>query len=204
MKDYIERYIYAVTRRLPVESRDEVEAELHAHISDMLSDNPDEEEIDRVLHELGHPRDIASNYNDKKRFVVAPSFYADYQLALKIGLITFGVLALFFSALDALLSVNEDNVWRAIGYVIEHVLNGTFNAVVYVFAFITIGFWIASSDKVQQNMKPWKLKDLMEVPKDKKVYAYKQGRAIFALVFQVIASTIFIVILLRYIDRFGM
>ena len=32
----------------------------------MLSENPDDEEIDRMLHELGHPRDIAANYTEKK------------------------------------------------------------------------------------------------------------------------------------------
>ena len=203
MKDYVERYIYAVTRRLPVNARDEVEAELRAHISDMLSEHPDEAEIDHVLHDLGHPRDIASNYDDRKRFVIAPQFYADYQFALKIGLVVVGVFALFFSALNALLTVDQENVWHAIGYVIEHVLNGTFNAVVYGFAIITIGFWIVSSDKLQKNIKPWQMKDLMEVPKDHKTYAYKRSKAIFALVFQVIFSTIFIVILLYYIHQFG-
>lgn len=203
MKDYINRYIYAVTRRLPIAARDEVEAELRAHISDMLSDQPDETEIDDVLHTLGHPRKIASNYDERKRYVVAPEFYADYQLALKIGLVAIGTFALFFTALNALLSVDQETVWGAIGYVFENILNGTFNAVVFAFAFITIGFWIASSEKVREKMKPWQLKDLMEVPNDHKTTAYKHGKAIVALVFQVIASTVFIVILLYYLERFG-
>ncbi len=203
MKDYIGRYIYAVTRRLPLASRDEVEDELKSHITDMLSENPDEEEIDRVLHELGHPRDIASNYDERKRFVVAPEFYADYQLTLKIGLVAIGIFALFFSALNALLSVDQESAWKAIWYVFERILNGTSQAVIYGFAFITIGFWIASSEKIRDKMKPWKMKDLMEVPKDYKVTSYNHGKAIFALIFQVIFSTAFIAILLYYLDRFG-
>ena len=110
MKDYINRYVYAVTRRLPQASRDEVEAELHAHIRDMLSENPDDEEIDRMLHELGHPRDIAANYTEKKRYVIAPEFYADYELTLKIGLVGIGVFTLFITALSALLSVDQPSV----------------------------------------------------------------------------------------------
>ncbi len=203
MKDYVKRYIYAVTRRLPEDARDEVEAELQAHISDMLSENPSDEEIDQVLHELGHPRDIASNYDDRKRYVIAPEFYADYQIALKIGLVAVGIFALFFSALDALLSIDQNTVWQAIWFVIEHVLNATFNAVVIGFAVVTIGFWVASSDKVRKMAKPWKLKDLMEVPKDYKTTSYKQSKAIVGLVFQVIATTAMIVILLYYLERFG-
>lgn len=203
MKDYVNRYIYAVTRRLPFELRDEVEAELNAHISDMLSEHPDEEEIDRVLHELGHPRDIACKYDDRKRYVVAPEFYADYQLVLKIGLMAVGIIALFFTALNALLTVNSESVWGAIGYVFESVLNGTFNSIVYAFAIITIVFWVVGNEKVQKNIRPWKMKDLMEVPKDYKVHTYKRGRAIIALVIQVIFSTTFIVILLHYIDLLG-
>ena len=203
MKDYVERYIYAVTRRLPLESRADVEKELKAHIYDMLSEKPDEQEIDRVLHELGHPREIASNYDDRTRFVVAPAYYADYQMVLKIGLTAIGIFTLFFSALDALLTVNQDNVWRAIGYVFEHVINGTINGLLWGFAIITVGFWIASSEKIKKKNKTLKMKNLMEGPKNLYRQKYKHSKAVASLVFQVIASTVFIVILLYYLERFG-
>ncbi len=203
MKDYIKRYIYAVTRRLPMDMRDEVEEELKAHINDLLSDDPDEEEIDKVLHDFGHPREIASNYDERKRFVIAPEFYADYLLTLRITLIAAGIFALFFSALNALLSVDQETVWQAIGYVTENILNGTFDVLVYTFTIVTVVFWIVSSDKVKKHTKRWKLKALMEVPKDYKSQKYHSGKAIFALVFQVIAAAAFITVLVYYLERFG-
>ncbi len=45
MNQWIERYIYAVVKRLPESMKKEVSEELRANISDMLSDKPTDDEI---------------------------------------------------------------------------------------------------------------------------------------------------------------
>ena len=51
-KDYMDRYIYQVIRRLPKAQREEVRMELEELISDMYADRGSMEE---VLTELGDP-----------------------------------------------------------------------------------------------------------------------------------------------------
>jgi hypothetical protein len=74
MEKMIERYIYAVTKRLPEAMKEEVKEELNGNIYDMLPENPTDEDIDKVLHELGHPRELARNYRCHDRYVVSPLF----------------------------------------------------------------------------------------------------------------------------------
>lgn len=57
-KDYMDRYIYQVIRRLPKAQREEVRMELEELISDMYADRGSMEE---VLTELGDPADSHGN-----------------------------------------------------------------------------------------------------------------------------------------------
>ena len=57
-KDYMDRYIYQVIRRLPKAQREEVRMELEELISDMYADRGSMEE---VLTELGDPAEFAKH-----------------------------------------------------------------------------------------------------------------------------------------------
>jgi len=59
MKQLIDRYIYDVVRRLAEKDRDEVSRELESNIYDMLPDDPSEEDIRKVLYDLGAPCGLA-------------------------------------------------------------------------------------------------------------------------------------------------
>ena len=44
MNQWVERYIYAVSKKLPVSMREDVSKELRANIQDMIADDPLKEE----------------------------------------------------------------------------------------------------------------------------------------------------------------
>ena len=88
----IKRYVYDVTRRLPENQREEVGKELQANINDMLPNDPTEEDIKKVLVELGEPRILASSYRQKPRYLISPEWMDDYFQTLKIVMIVFGVI----------------------------------------------------------------------------------------------------------------
>lgn len=200
MNDYIDRYIAEVVRRLPLESKSEVSAELKSNILDMLPENPTDYEIEKVLYKLGHPRKIALNY-DKPRYVVAPELYQDYKTVLRIVLITLGIITLFLSALSALLSISNLNLWDATWFVISEVINGIQIVLLFGFTVVTIGYWIASRDDVIEKTRSW---DVKRLPKpDANGYEVKRSKAITSLVAQTITTTIFIAILLFYLERIG-
>lgn len=83
-----ERYIYAVTRHLPLNQREEVAKELRASIDDMATDRaknakPKESDIKAVLVELGDPAVLASKYSSTRRYLIGPKWFDAYWDVLK-------------------------------------------------------------------------------------------------------------------------
>ena len=71
-KDYMDRYIYQVIRRLPKAQREEVRMELEELISDMYTDKGSMEE---VLTELGDPAEFAKQYQSDQRYLIGPEYF---------------------------------------------------------------------------------------------------------------------------------
>src|SRR5690554_2970853 len=95
MNTLIERYIYAVTKRLPENQRKEIEIELRSLIDDMImskSDEPNEAIIKEALLELGDPAELADQYRDKKRYLIGPDYIDQYFFVLKIVLSATGLV----------------------------------------------------------------------------------------------------------------
>ncbi len=70
-----QRYIQAVTNRLPDKKRDEVKKELEDLIEGMLKEK--EQDIEEVLKQIGPPSLVAKKYL-KKRYVISAEFFDTY------------------------------------------------------------------------------------------------------------------------------
>ncbi len=92
MSNMIERYLYDVAKRLPEDIREDVKNELRSNIEDMLSDDPGEEEIEKVLLEMGSPAKLAVKYQPNPRYLISPELFDDYFTGLKIVAVTLAVL----------------------------------------------------------------------------------------------------------------
>ena len=64
----IENYITKVVSYLPFKDRKDVSEELETLIMDMCQDYMSDENILNVLKDLGHPRELALDYGEKKGF----------------------------------------------------------------------------------------------------------------------------------------
>lgn len=90
--ELIDRYVYAVTQKLPQEQREDIAEELRGLIEDMLeekvgTDNISNNDVEEVLIELGNPRKLADKYRGVKRYLIGPEIFDKYLLVLKIILI---------------------------------------------------------------------------------------------------------------------
>ncbi|MEG1964976.1 MAG: hypothetical protein RR064_02395 [Oscillospiraceae bacterium] len=137
----IERYIYAVTKRLSNSVKEDVAMELSSLIEDMLNERcgeviPSEKDIYIVLTELGKPEELYEKYNsNSKNCLIGEPYYTTYKFILKIVLIcvAFGmtlssIIVMFMSA---------DIIWY------ESVLNWVsmiFSGLISGFAFVTFIF----------------------------------------------------------------
>lgn len=138
----IDRYIYAVTKRLPRNQRADIEQELRDLIEDMLAARTGDNGVSRgavidLLTELGRPEVFAARYEDGSHYLIGPEHYEDYMLLLKIVLAatSFG---LTLAALLGTFTSASFNLWQTIGQLVSMLVMGLTQA----FAWVTITFLI--------------------------------------------------------------
>ncbi|WP_217587167.1 hypothetical protein [Lentibacillus saliphilus] len=193
--DMIERYIYAVTQKVPQSQRSDIGMELRGLIEDMLEGRTgqqrnEEDAIEEVLLELGSPGELAAQYRGSKHYLISPELFHSYTTLLKIVLlsisIAMGVVFIIESIMDPQAILNH-----FIG-----LITSFFNAGIHAFAWITIGFAVADykaiiPEELKHNFKgEWKPTDLPPIPDEKK--QIKRGETIVGIVF----SLIFIVLII--------
>lgn len=189
----LERYIYAVTKKLPEKQRGDIEKELRSLIGDMLADRVGEDEgssddMEAILIELGDPNELADRYREKKQYLVGPENYDTYMLVLKIVLaaVAFGItLALTIGSIfDPPVSFTE-----VIGGYFGALLNALFQA----FAWVTVVFAIFEHYNFAVGKefkdKEWTPAELPMLPV--KEAEIKPIEAIIGIVFAILALILF-------------
>jgi len=163
MSDYIERYVYDVTRRLPEKEREEISKELTANIYDMLPEDANENEIKSVLYKLGAPAFLAGKYRKNPRDLISPGIYDEYISVLKWVLPLAGVVGMVIGIIVGSTGSIRDgmiNISKALSTGISAGLSAAFQAL----AWTTIGFVIAErTGNKNSESTNWKVEDLPEV-----------------------------------------
>jgi hypothetical protein len=204
MKNYIERYIYAVTKRLPEAVREEVKSELQANINDMLPNNSTEADVEKVLKTLGHPRILAKNYETNERYVISPWFYADYINTLKIVMTIVVSIFITLGFLDGIINLEQNSLFLQIVDIWAKIFSNAFQGVLVSFAWVTAIFWLIEHFARKSNCDAsWELKDLPDVPKVNNKAKISKTESIVGLIIGTIFSIIFIIILIDYMDVIG-
>ncbi|MDR0890233.1 MAG: hypothetical protein LBM28_06285 [Oscillospiraceae bacterium] len=180
MNTMIERYVFEVTRRLPEKEREDVKRELTANIMDMLSDNPNDEEIEGVLNELGDPSKLSEKYRQNPRYLISPAVFETYLRTIKIVLPIAGCVCFI---LGFILGITEfiTDAPSAVD-VFKEALKGGFSlgidAVIQALLWTTIGFVIAdhATGQTEEKSKAWTVDKLpKERPDDKARISLSDG-----------------------------
>ncbi|MCL2300600.1 MAG: hypothetical protein FWC27_10705 [Firmicutes bacterium] len=153
--ELIDRYIYAVTRRLPPKLRADVEQELRSLISDMLEARcgaapPGEKDVRAALTELGAPDKLAAKYSgDEGKALIGGEYFRMYKFVLKLVLpIAAGGVA-FASVLSLLLNGGpESHTLAGIAAAVLEPVGGAFAGLIQAFAAVTFIFAVLERKKV--------------------------------------------------------
>lgn len=188
--ELIDRYVYAVTRRLPARLRNDIDKELHSLIEDMLEARcdglmPEERDVRVVLTELGTPPELAAKYMPEGRdHLIGPAYYSNYKMVTGIvlasvafGLILSGFISFFTDTQQALYIT----LFSWIGTLITGLI-AAFGAVTFIFA-------VFERKNVALNFGG-ELDTLPPVPEKKSVIP--KGEPIAGIVFSVIFCVIFL------------
>jgi len=187
----IDRYIYAVTKRLPENQRGDIEKELRSIIEDMMEQydgESNEAKVQKVLLELGDPALLADNYRGSKRYLIGPDNYNNYITVMKIVF-----MAIFIGISVGVVVENIFSFDSNIPKIITEYIATLFSALLQGFAWVTVSFAIAEYYGVKElnknkDKKGWDLSQLPPIPVKNAVISR------WELVFAVIFGTIFTII----------
>lgn len=178
-KQLIERYVYAVTKRLPVSQREDVGLELGGLIGEMAQ----ERTVEQVLYELGDPALLADSYRGTSRYLVGPHYFDFYILVLKI--VGFAVTLGITISLGIGFLFNAPSTF---GSFFTQLAGTLFSAYAQAFAWVTITFWIIEWQQkrrgVDAPLEPWSLDSLPEIPSSSTIIP--RSEPIVSLVFLVL------------------
>ena len=86
--ELIEKYLYAVGKKLPLKQKEDILKELRSIIMDNLDDmtggkDATDEDISKVLLEMGPPTEVAKSYRSGPSWLIGPMYYDLYMLIVK-------------------------------------------------------------------------------------------------------------------------
>lgn len=168
--DLIDRYIYAVTERLPDNVKADVSRELHANIIDMLPENPTDDDIRAVLIKLGNPSKLSNEYNPSTRYLIGPGLYDTYISVLKlvtcIVVIVFGFTS---SIVEIARSSAETDLPSIALKILINTIKACANGAVASLLWVTAVFFILEKTGISEGELPfkknrWSPEDLPMIP----------------------------------------
>lgn len=187
--DLIERYIYAVTKRLPRKQQEDVALELRGLIDDMLTERcgeitPTEKDIRVVLTELGTPQELYAKYDeDADKCLIGQPYYSTYKFVLKIVVIAV-VIGMTISSV--ILQLLEPKVWYEM---VANWLTTVYNSLLAAFAIVTVLFAFFHHKGIQLT-ESFNFDDLPPVPK--KSQEISRWESIAGICFCVIFAVLFL------------
>lgn len=190
--DWIDRYIYAVTRRLPGRDRGEIGRELRALIGDMLEERcaglaPSEQDVRLVLTQLGTPAQLARQYDpDGGKSLIGPGYYGKYKLVLRLVLAA--VACGLVIANGVMILLGEQTVPQALLQTLGMVLWGLLCG----FGLITLAFALFERFQVPFNGPMDGIENLPTVPRAGA--EVPRGQSVAAIVLDVVALIVFLLI----------
>ncbi|MBQ9928295.1 MAG: hypothetical protein IJO65_10005 [Lachnospiraceae bacterium] len=190
--DLTERYIYAVTKKLPYKTREDVARELRTLIDDMLKERcgdmmPTDKDVKVVLTELGTPTELYEQYaGDGKRCLIGPNYYNTYLFVLKLVLIC-ETVGLTVAAIVSAVVNGQDFIWyQAIMQWVGMLFSGAISA----FGFVTALFAFFEYKEISLDTNS-SFDDLPPVPKKEETIS--KGESIFGIAISVIFLVVFLI-----------
>ena len=189
--DLIERYIYAVTKRLPQKVQKDISDELRTLIDDMLLERcgelvPEEKDIRVVLTELGTPAELASKYKSETQdCLIGQPYYNLYVYVLKI-VTAFVIGGMLLAQIMA--TVISHTIWYI---AIFRIIGGIFGGVLTGFAFVTLLFAFFYKRGIKVEGLSNGIDNLPPVPQ--KTNQISKADSIIGIIFSVIFTLVFLV-----------
>lgn len=143
----IDCYIQELQKRLPQKNRTDIGKEMRSTIEDMLPPNYSDEDVKKVLNELGNPAVLASQFAEKPMYLIGPRYYDLYLSLLKM-IVPIALIIAMISLLGQFVgAVNEAQ--NVMGLVISTLVDGF---IIVIEVCIQIWFWLTLTFAVMEHV----------------------------------------------------
>lgn len=189
--DLIDRYIYAVTRRMNPKIREDVKKELYGLVDDMLTERcggrtPEEKEIRVVLTEIGSPQEVYAKYDeDSQKCFIGQPYYSTYKFVLRIVLLC---VALGMTIACGIQQAMEPQVWYG---ALADWLAKLWQSELSAFGFLTLLFAFFYRKGIRID-EPFNFDNLPPVPQKKQEIS--KWDPIIGIVISVLFLTVFLAV----------
>lgn len=165
----IDRYVYTVAEYLPKDIREDVIKELRANIEDMLPENYSEEDVYKVLEELGSPMKLAGEYNPQKRYLIGPGYFDKYISVLKMVVGICIVVSVTIAIINYFVDPSETTIAGNLTELFAGLISGAFVGAVQGAFWVTLIFVILERSGAEAGHLPffnekWTPASLPEAP----------------------------------------
>ncbi|MFZ2096303.1 MAG: hypothetical protein WAV05_06660 [Anaerolineales bacterium] len=202
MDTLVDRYLAAVSEKLPAKLRKDTVTEIRSLIQDALEDQsksegrePDDAMMVEVLKQFGSPESIVAPYLPEK-YLIGPQLFPTFILVISIVLPIIAALSLVgfwtghiqpgpISGVELI-----TNIANSIGNVLSAALQG-FGNIVIIFAILQ---WVIPDFKF--TSKEWNPRSLKAIPQPDKI---KRGELITEIFFTLVGLIVFTF----YFDKIG-
>jgi len=172
--ELVDRYIYAVTRNMGADQRQDVADELRGLIEDALDEkgSRSKQSIREVLLSFGDPEFLAQRYKGSRQYLIGPDLFGIYIRALKM---TFSIgipVALIIVAIDQIIKQPESIISFALA-----VCSGLIGIIIQMLFWVTLVFFILDRTNVQAKdlteNHPWDPSMLPEATAKRQIPLYE-------------------------------
>lgn len=169
----IEKYIYAIGLKLPIDVREEIKLELKSLLLDEIEasygENPTVDNVKKVIMEFGSPSEVASRYKNKN--VVIDGKYTNlFFMIIKIIIFAMAVSFSVIFIIDLLTqTLTPINVLKSFLKLLSNILSASFGGIgALTLTFMLITRFSAEFDASLNE--PWSIADLdnIKLEEDKK------------------------------------
>lgn len=176
--ELINRYIFAIKKRLPAKMSEDIANEIKSLLFDELEEKFGEketytkEEIETVLKEMGPPRKVAQRYRGGKQYLIGPEIFPIFKMVTSIvlGATTLGLV---ISYIVSAFTMESANAWQVVEpffgffFSLLSAWMSAFGGLVFTFA--VIDHFTNLEGKEIDLSEDWKPSDLPELPEEKDI-----------------------------------
>ena len=138
----------------------------------------EEEKIDKVLRELGNPKELANRYREKERYLIGPNYFDKYIFVMKIVVLSIFVGISIASGLGVVFSI------ESIAEMIGSYISTLFSAILQGAAWVTGIFALLEYNEISvdtgMEQGIWEPSQLPMLPEKKALIS--RGESVFSII----------------------